>query len=679
MRKRLFIIALIIVIGIGAHVSFNNMGEKLTSREDEVEVTKKLEDTSGESEEVEMMVTEVEKGGIEVEKTVVMDRNDIDSKYKWNLKDIYEGWEAWEADLDKAKVLMGEIPEYKGKIKEDSKNFIDVMMMEEELSKLVDKIYLYPYMMRDLDSTDSVASSKLQGVQALLTQYSASTAWVTPEILEIPEETMTNWIDENKELEDYRFSIMEIYRLQEHVLEANEEKLLSYYGQYMGAPTGIYKELTTSDIKWNEIELSTGEKVSVTNGQYSKILGTSRNQKDRKKAFEALYSSYDDNKNTYAAIYRSILQKNYAATQARNYDSVLSRALEGNNIPTEVYENLIKVTRENTEPLQRYTTLRKRLLGIENYHYYDNQINLVDYTRRFEYDEARDIVLESIKPLGDMYEQRMETAIGEGWLDVYETEGKRSGAYSLGVYGVHPYMLLNYTGTLDSVFTLAHELGHTMHSMLSMEQQSYANHRYTIFVAEVASTFNERLLLDYMLETTTDPVERIALIEQALGNIVGTYYIQTLFADYEYQASKLIEEGKAVTPEVLDEIMENLFKAYFGDTVVIDDLQKIIWTRIPHFYNSPFYVYQYATCFASSAVLYDKITNEEYSEAERTESMEKYLTLLKSGGNDHPMEQLKKAGVDLRETEAITAVGRDLDTLLDLLEDEIEKYENTRN
>lgn len=679
MRKRLFIIALIVVMGIGAHVSFNGMGEKITSREDEVEVTTKLKGTNDMSEEEEIIITELEKGGIDMKEESVMNRNNIDSKYKWNLKDIYEGWEAWESDLEKAKVLMGEIPEYKGKIKENPKNFIDVMMMEEELSKLVDKIYLYPYMMRDLDSTDSVASSKLQGVQALLTQYSASTAWVTPEILEIPEETMVKWIDENKELEDHRFSIMEIYRLQEHVLEANEEKLLSYYGQYMGAPTGIYKELTTSDIKWNEIELSTGEKVSVTNGQYSKILGTSRNQEDRKKAFEALYSSYDGNKNTYAAIYRSILQKNYATTQARNYDSVLSRALEGNNIPTEVYENLIKVTRENTKPLQRYTTLRKRLLGIENYHYYDNQINLVDYTRRFEYDEARDIVLESIKPLGEMYEQRMETAIGEGWLDVYETEGKRSGAYSLGVYGVHPYMLLNYTGTLDSVFTLAHELGHTMHSMLSMEEQSYANHRYTIFVAEVASTFNERLLLDHMLQTTTDPVERIALIEQALGNIVGTYYIQTLFADYEYQASKLIEEGKAVTPEVLDKIMEDLFKAYFGDTVVIDDLQKIIWTRIPHFYNSPFYVYQYATCFASSAVLYDKITNEDYSEAERAESMEKYLTLLKSGGNDHPMEQLKKAGVDLRETEAITAVGKDLDTLLDLLEEEIEKYEDNSN
>lgn len=665
MKKRLFILALIAAFGIGGHLYLTGDREITDfTAVKEIPGEKRSESTVEKSEEENTM-----------EVSAMKKRDEIDDRYKWNLKDIYENWEGWEADLEKAKVIMEKIPGYKGKIKEDPKNFIDVVMMEEELSKLVDKIYLYPYMMRDLDSTDADASAKLQEIQALLTQYSAATAWITPEILEIPKETMVGWIDANPELEDHRFSIMETYRLEEHVLGANEEKLLSYYGQYMGAPTSIYKELTTSDIKWNEVELSTGEKIEVTNGAYSKILSTNRNQDDRRKAFEALYSSYNDNKNTYAAIYRSILQKNFASTQARNYGSILERALEGNNIPKDVYENLIKVTRENTEPLQRYTSLRKRLLGIDKYHYYDNQINLVEYNRSFEYDEARDIVLESVKPLGDAYEERMEKAVGEGWLDVYETEGKRSGAYSLGVYGVHPYMLLNYNGTLDSVFTLAHELGHTMHSMLSMENQSYANHRYTIFVAEVASTFNERLLLDYMLENTEDPVERIALIEQALGNIVGTYYIQTLFADYEYQAHKLVEEGKPVTPADLDNIMETLFRDYFGDTVEIDDLQKIIWSRIPHFYNSPFYVYQYATCFASSAVLHDKVTNEKYSEKEREEALDSYLTLLKSGGNDHPMEQLKKAGVDLSETEAVAAVARDLDALLDLLESEIEKYE----
>jgi len=672
MRKRLFILALIAVMGIGGHIYLNRVedGKAPVTVEKEMAGTDKVGSQAAAEEMKEDKVLNEGK---------LKSRSEIDSKYKWNLKDIYEGWEAWEADLEKAKELMEKVPGYKGKIKESSRDFIDVMMMEEELSKLVDKIYLYPYMMRDLDSTDEVASSKLQEVQALLTQYSAATAWVTPEILEIPKEKMVGWIDENSELEDHRFSIMEIYRLEEHVLEANEEKLLSYYGQYMGAPTSIYKELTTSDIKWNEVELSTGEKLQVTNGVYSKILNTYRNQEDRRKAFEALYSSYSDNKNTYAAIYRSILQKNYASVQARSYDSILSRALEGNNIPTEVYENLIRVTRENTEPLQRYTTLRKRLLGIDDYHYYDNQVNLVEYERRFEYDEAKEIVLKSVEPLGEAYEERIEKAVGEGWLDVYETQGKRSGAYSLGVYGVHPYMLLNYTGTLDSVFTLAHELGHTMHSMLSMENQSYANHRYTIFVAEVASTFNERLLLDHMLEKTTDPVERIALIEQALGNVVGTYYIQTLFADFEYQAHKMVEEGKAITPEVLDGIMEGLFKDYFGDTIAIDELQKIIWARIPHFYNSPFYVYQYATCFASSAVLHDRVTNEKYSVEEREEALDKYLTLLKSGGNDHPMEQLKKAGVDLSETEAVAAVAKDLDKLLDLLEQEIDKYEKGKN
>ncbi|WP_319371530.1 oligoendopeptidase F [uncultured Ilyobacter sp.] len=598
-------------------------------------------------------------------------REEIDQKYKWNLNDIYENWGEWEADLIKAKKIMEEIPKYRGKIKNDPKIFAELVAMENELSKITDKIYLYPYLMRDLDSTDELASKRLQEIMAIYTQYSATVAWINPEILEIPKEKMIKWIDENKELEEHRFHIMELYRLQGHVLDAEKEKLLSYYGQFMGAPGDIYKELTTSDIKWNEIELSTGEKTKVTNAVYSKILSTNKNQEDRKKAFEALYTAYENNQNTYAAIYRSILQKSYATVQARGYDSTLSKALEGNNIPVEVYENLIKVTRENTQPLQRYVNLRKKLLGIDQYHYYDNQITLVDYSGEFEYDEAKELVLQSVEPLGEEYVKGMKKAVSQGWLDVYETPNKRSGAYSIGIYGVHPYMLLNYNGTLDAVFTLGHELGHTMHTMLSSENQPYSTHGYTIFVAEVASTFNERLLLDNMLKNTKDPLERIALIEQSLGNVVGTYFIQTLFADYEYQVHKIVESGGAITPDILSGIMDQLFKDYFGDTVAIDELQKIIWVRIPHFYNSPYYVYQYATCFASSAVLHDRITNEKYSKAERDKALKRYLELLKSGGSDHPMNQLKKAGVDLTKTETIEAVSKDMNALLDILEKEM--------
>ncbi|MGL4652337.1 oligoendopeptidase F [Cetobacterium sp.] len=600
-------------------------------------------------------------------------RDNISQEYKWNLNDIYPNWNEWDKDLTKLKELMTEVPKYEGKISQSSETFIEFIELEEKVSRLLDKVYLYPYLQRDLDSTNENASVKLQEIESIYANYSISSSWITPEILTIPKETMLIWIQENKTLENNRFPLMEIYRLQEHVLSTDKEKLLSYFGQYLGVPSDIYSELSTSDIKWNEIELKDGTKATVTNGVYSKIVSTNRDQEDRKKAFEALYNSFNTNKNTYAAIYKSILQRDFASAQSRNYASSLEKALNPKNIPLDVYKTLIGSTRENTAPLKRYISLRKKALGLKNYYYYDNSINIVDYNKEFSYEEAKNTVLESVKPLGIDYYKGLNTALSEGWLDVYETPNKRSGAYSLNIYDVHPYMLLNYNGTMDAVFTLAHELGHTMHSMLSTENQPYPTSSYTIFVAEVASTFNERLLLDNMLKNTTDSKEKIALIEQAIGGIVGTYYIQTLFADYEYAAHEIVEKGGAITPEVLNKIMENLFKDYFGNELTMDELQKIIWSRIPHFFNSPYYVYQYATSFAASANLYDRITNLKYSEKERELAKEQYLTLLKSGGNDHPMNQLKKAGVDLSKKDSFTAVSAEFNRLIDLLEAELEK------
>lgn len=605
----------------------------------------------------------------------VLKRSEIDNKYKWNMNDFYSDWSEWDRELEELKAMMKEIPQYKGKIKEDSKKFIELIQLEEKMGRLLDKLYVYVYMLKDLDSKDETSSVKLQEIQSVYTEYSVSAAWITPEILEIPQATMEKWMEENPELKDQRFGLMEIYRLQGHVLDEGKEKLLSYYGQYMGAPHDIYAELSISDMKWNEVKLSDGYEGPVTNGVYSKVLATNRNQEDRKKAFEALYGAFNNNKNTYGAIYRALLQRDVAAAKGRNYSSSLEKALEPKNVPTEVYTTLLKSAIDNNAPLQRYVNLRKKALGLKEYHYYDNSINIVEYDKTFDYDVAKEMVYNSVAPLGEDYSKKMNTAISEGWIDVFETENKRSGAYSIGVYDVHPYMLLNYQSTLDDVFTLAHELGHTLHTMLSNENQPYATHNYTIFVAEVASTFNERLLLDYMIKNSNDPIEKIALIEQALGNIVGTFYIQTLFANYEYQAHKLIEEGKAVTPDVLSGIMDNLFKEYFGDTITMDELQKIIWARIPHFFNSPYYVYQYATSFASSANLYDRITNEKYSVEERESAKEAYLTLLKSGGNDHPMSQLKKAGVDLEKEESFHAVAVEFDRLLNILEEELNKLE----
>lgn len=594
------------------------------------------------------------------------DRKTIEQKYKWNLNDIYENYDMWESDLEKFEKLTKEVPKYKGQIKNNSKKFVELELLMEKIARLLDRLYLYPYMLKDLDSTDEITSIKMQEIEMIYTKFGTETAWIAPEMLEIPEETMNEWIKKHPELEERRFGLSEMYRLRKHVLSEDKEQLLSHFSQFMGSSSDIYGELSISDMKWNTVKLSTGEEIAVSNGVYSKILATNRNQEDRKLAFEALYKSYENSKNTFAAIYRAIIQQNVASCNARSYESCLDRALENKNIPKEVYFSLVNSAQENTAPLRRYIELRKKALKLKEYHYYDNSINIVDYNKVFKYDDAKEIVLNSVKPLGEDYQAKMKRAISEGWLDVFETKNKRNGAYSINIYDVHPYMLLNYQETMDAVFTLAHELGHTLHSMHSSETQPYSTADYTIFVAEVASTFNERLLLDYMLENSDDSLEKIALLEQALGNIVGTYYIQTLFASYEYEAHKMIEEYKAVTPDILSDIMYNLFKKYFGESITIDELQKIIWSRIPHFFRSPFYVYQYATSFASSAKLYENLkTNPE--------SREKYLTLLKSGGNNHPMEQLKLAGVDLTKKESFDSVAKEFDRLLDVLEEELKK------
>ena len=594
------------------------------------------------------------------------DRNLIEDKYKWNLKDIYLSWDEWDKGLKRFKELVKEIPKFKGQAKKKAEAYIELEEKIEEISRVLDKLYLYPYMLKDLDSTDEIASVKMQEIEMAYTDYAVDTAWIAPELLEVSEETMKEWIEKYPILKIREFPISEMYRLRKHILSEDKEQLLSHYGQFMGSSSDIYAELSISDIKWNTVKLSTGEELAVSNGVYSKILSTNRNQDDRRLAFEALYKSYENSKNTFAAIYRAIVQKNVASSRARNYESCLDVALENKNVPREVFLSLLEASQENVAPLKRYIELRKKALKLKEYHYYDNSINIVDYNKTFDYDTAKNMVLNSVEPLGKDYQEKLKKAISEGWLDVFETKNKRSGAYSLNIYDVHPYMLLNYQETMDDVFTLAHELGHTLHSMLSSENQPYPTADYTIFVAEVASTFNERLLLDYMLENSDDSLEKIALLEQSLGNIVGTYYIQTLFANYEYEAHKLIEEGKAITPDILDGIMETLFKKYFGDTVVIDELQKIIWSRIPHFFNSPFYVYQYSTSFASSAKLYENLKKNP-------DSRERYLKLLKSGGNNHPMEQLKLAGVDLSNKEAFISVAKEFDRLLDILEEELKK------
>ena len=598
-----------------------------------------------------------------------MERSEIKQEYKWNLSDIYENYSAWEKDFEKVSELKKELAGFKGQFGNEGK-LLEFFQKQEEMDKISYKLYRYPQLGRDLNSSDKEAVEHLQKVQFLFAEISTELSWVNSELVD-NRENIEKWI-EKKEFDDYRFGLKNLFRLQKHILEEKESKLLSYYSSFFSAPRSIYSEVTVTDVEWPQVTLSSGEKVDVTPANYSKILSTNRNQEDRKLMFQTFYTIYEKKKNTIAAIYNSILQKGIASKKAYNYDSFLLSHLESDNIPEEIYLNLVNTAKNNTKPLQRYLKLRKKILGLEKYYNFDGSINLIEFDKEYEYDDAKEIVLNSVAPLGKDYVEKMKKAISEGWLDVFEAKGKRTGAYSAGVYGVHPYMLLNYNKTLDSVFTLAHELGHTLHTLYSDENQPFSMADYTIFVAEVASTFNERLLLDYMLENTNDPKERIALLEQEIGNIVGTFYFQALLADYEYQAHKLAEAGEPITAEVLSKIMEDLFDKYYGDIIEKDDLIYIFWARVPHFFNSPFYVYQYATCFASSAILYEKMINSS-DESKKKQTLDKYIQLLSSGGNDFPMEQLKKAGVDLSKIETIEAVAKQFDLLLDKLEVEISK------
>jgi len=581
-------------------------------------------------------------GQVVLAKPNTLKREEIPDKYKWDLSDIYPDWESWEAGLTQLEKLMDEYAALKGTLSQGPQQLLHAFKLDDELNILAYKVYRYPALSSVTDTRDNEMSARVQRVSILFSKFGIATSWFTPELLSIPLETMKSWLDDTEELAPYRHNIEDTYRQQEHVLDEEKEQLLSYFSQFRGTPGSIYSQLSTSDIKFPEVTLSNGETVTMTSGQYYNILATNRSQADRALAFEKYYGTYHANANTYAAIYNAVLQRDWASAQVRNYGSTLERALDGDNVPLEVYENLVKMVKDGVGPAIRYYALRKKLLGLEEYHGYDGSIPIVDITKTYDYDEIAGWVVESVKPLGKEYQKKMKQIFANRWVDVYENEGKRSGAFSASVYGIHPYILMNFNETLENVFTLAHEAGHTMHSMLSNENQPFATSSYTIFVAEVASTLNEALFLDYMLERTKEPIERAALLQQAIENIMGTFYGQAMFAEFEWEAHKMAEQGQPITAKNLSDLYEGIWKDYHGDVVTFDSLYRSTWTRISHFFGAPYYVYKYATCFASSAQIFKEITSKD--KKTRKDALDRYLTLLKSGGNDYPMEQLYATG-----------------------------------
>ncbi|HEX7343009.1 MAG TPA: oligoendopeptidase F [bacterium] len=604
-------------------------------------------------------------------KSAVSKRSDIADRYKWNLTDIYPDWKTWEADLNKLQDLIDQFVALKGTLAQGPEQVLQAMRISDEMGRAIDHVYRYASLSLDLDQRNNDINANMQQVRITWSKFSTALSWFNPELLTLPKETMMAWMDQNKDLNLYRFALSDLYRQQEHVLDENGERLLSYFSRVSSTPDEVFNALSTADIKFPTITLPSGQEVQLTPATYQGLLSTDRDRADRQAAFKAHLATYADNANTYAAIYNSILQRDWAEAQARNYATTLDASLFGNSIPTSVYENLINTVKRGTAPLRRYYDLRKKALKLDAIDLYDGRIPLVDFDKKYEYDDAVKDVIEAVKPLGKTYQDRVSAGLNSRWVDVYESEGKTPGGYSSGVYRVHPYILMNYNNTIEEVFTLAHEIGHGLHSILSQETQPYVYSGYTLFVAEVASTMNEALLLDYLLDKSKDPKERIMLLQRSIDNILGTFFTQVLFADFELQMHRMVEQGEPITAEVLSKTYYDLLKAYYGDSAELDELYRLTWARIPHFYERPYYVYQYATSFAASAWLAQSVMSPD--KQKRDAALDRFTTLLKSGGNNYPMEQLKKAGVDMSQPEVVQAVLDRTNDLVGRLEAELEK------
>ena len=490
----------------------------------------------------------------------VPDRDAIPVKYRWDLQSICSSWEEWTASYDRLDAAINAFKSRQGTLSQSPSSLLDAFKAMDEMGALAYQVWYFAALQYDQDQRNNEINGRRQQVQILFARQQQASSWFNPELLAVPLDTIRGWMDGNAELALYRFAIESLFHEQEHVLDEKGERLLSFAGRFGSVPHDSYAALTTADMKFPSITLASGDEVTLTYGQYRALLETNRRQEDRAAAYRAFHQTYANNQNTYASLYNGVLQRDWFHARARGYESTLHAALHGNNIPTSVVENLITVTKAGVEPLRRYHRLRRKVLGLESYRLHDIFVPLVQHDVRYAYDEVGDWIVDSVEPLGAEYQQRVRSAFDGRWIDVFENAGKRSGAYSAPVYGAHPYMLLNYNETLDAVFTLAHEMGHSMHTMLSHQAQPFVYAGYTIFVAEVPSTLSEALFLELMLERATSREQRAMLLQHAIDSIAGTFYTQVMFADFELQAHRLVENDQPITAETLGKIYATLLR-----------------------------------------------------------------------------------------------------------------------
>jgi oligoendopeptidase F len=587
-------------------------------------------------------------------------RSEIPQEYTWNLESIYPANAKWEEDFARVTGLLPEIRSYQGRLGESGAVFFEALQRRDAAYEVWGRLFVYANMRMHEDSTNSTYQALADRATMLANDLNTASAYMTPEILALPQERIDAFFTETPALELYRQALDEINRQRTHVLSPEMESMLAQAGEMGNAPEHIYEMLSNADLKFPVVRDDKGNEIQLTHGNYLPVFLESQNREVRHAAFEAMLGTYNRYRNTLGATYSAQVKRDIFFMRARHYQSSVEAALDPNNIPVSVYDNLIRTVNENLPKLHRYLSLRKRILGLESLHMYDLYVPVareVEYKVNFE--QAKERVAQALSPLGQTYIDTLRHGFSSRWIDVLENEGKRSGAYSWGSYGTHPFVLLNYQESMDSMFTLAHEMGHSMHSHFTWQTQPFPYSSYTLFVAEVASTLNEALLTHYLLETTEDKSLRMYIINHALETFRGTLYRQTLFAEFEREAHERAERGEALTPELLSDIFFRLNKTYYGPVVDVDQLIEVEWARIPHFYTS-FYVYQYATGISASAALARQILSEGQPAVQR------YLRFLSSGSADYSINLLRDAGVDLSTPEPVQQA---LDTFADYLSD----------
>ncbi|WP_322903570.1 oligoendopeptidase F [Paenibacillus campi] len=568
----------------------------------------------------------------------VLKRSEVAPEHCWNLNDMFADQQAWDTAYDELKAMLPEAEQLKGKLN-TPEAVKQAFELEDRVSMQIERLYVYAHMHQDEDTTHPTYQALTQKAKKLSVDVSQALSFVTPEILSLSDDKLEQLLAAPA-LQAYRFTLQEMKREKAHILTEAEEALLAQVGNLSQAPQTIFGMLNNADLKFPNIIDEHGNEVELTHGRYVQFL-ESPHREVRERAFKAVYGTYARQKNTIAATLTANIDKNMFYARVRKYPSVLEMSLYSDNIAKEVYTNLIDTIHESLPIMHRYMNLRKKLLGVDELHMYDLFAPLVEeFNMDITYEQAKQIVAEGLQPLGEDYLNSLNKGYNEGWIDVYENEGKRTGAYSWGAYGTHPYVLLNHKDNLNSMFTLAHEMGHALHSYYSDNALSYRDAQYTIFLAEVASTTNEALLMDYLLKKSTDPKEKMYLLTYYADQFRTTVFRQTMFAEFEMIVHARSEAGESLTPQDLSQIYYDLNVKYHGDGMTVDQDIELEWARIPHFYNS-FYVYKYATGF-SAATSFSKQILEEGQPA-----VERYLGFLKSGGSDYSINILTKAGVDM--------------------------------